>query len=94
MRIIFIIDTSIKESVPIKIYEKYGFYVDVFRYSDRIYNLLKCLPYSAAIYMTEAQDGTILKRWRMNGISMPVIVVSKPVAVSVRVTFLNAGADD
>lgn len=64
------------------------------RYSGQSDISLKCVPYSAVIYITETQDSNILKHWRKNGISMPVLVISKPSAVSARVAFLNAGADD
>ncbi|EDI4472439.1 two-component system response regulator [Salmonella enterica] len=52
------------------------------------------MPYSAVIFITETQDCSVLKRWRKSGINVPMIVISKSCSVSVRVAFLNAGADD
>ncbi|EBP8534988.1 response regulator transcription factor [Salmonella enterica] len=52
------------------------------------------MSYGAVVYMTETRDVTVLKRWRKSGLIAPVIVISRLSAVSVRVAFLNAGADD
>lgn len=68
--------------------------MDVFRHSGQSDRALRCVPYSAVIYMTETQGSNVLKHWRENGISVPVIVICKSSAVSVRAAFLNAGADD
>lgn len=68
--------------------------MDVFRHLEQSERALICVPYSAVIFITETQDSSVLKRWRKSGINVPMIVISKSCSVSVRVAFLNAGADD
>lgn len=94
LRILFINNLSDGDVISSDVYERHGFHADIFRHSGSSDAVLKSVPYGAVIYMTETPDYPVLKRWRKNGISIPVVVISRPSAVSVRVAFLNAGADD
>lgn len=58
---------------------------------------LKVIAYSAVIIMNHHAGEDVLcalKRWRKNGMEMPILVINDPVDVGVRVDILNAGADD
>lgn len=58
---------------------------------------LKIIRYSAVIIMHRHAGHDILRalrRWRKNGMDMPVLVINDPADVSARVDILNAGADD
>lgn len=94
LRILLIDDTSEMADVPVNVYENQGFHVDYFRHPGHGDVALRCISYGAVVYMTETRDVTVLKRWRKSGLIAPVIVISRFSAVSVRVAFLNAGADD
>ena len=78
-------------------YRQYGLNTDVFHCFRDGEHSLNMVAYGAVIIMCRyAEDNELsaLKRWRKNGMVMPVLVISDPAEVCVRVAVLNAGADD
>lgn len=93
-----LIDDSIIPSLSLRSQlEHFGYDADELKFVHGAENVLKRIPYSAVIVICDVPDENLLsvvRRWRKVYVSIPVLIITSPVMMDVRVDLLNSGADD
>lgn len=95
---ILLIDDNITPSLFLRSWlEPFGYDADELQFVYGAETVLKRIPYSAVIVICDVPDESLLsvvRRWRKIYISIPILVITSPVTMTVRVGLLNSGADD
>ncbi|WP_370605579.1 winged helix-turn-helix domain-containing protein [Citrobacter braakii] len=95
---ILLIDDSIIPSLSLRSQlEYFGYDADELKFVHSAENVLKIMPYNAVIVICDVPDEKLLsvvRHWRKVCISIPVLIITSPVTMDVRVDLLNSGADD
>ncbi|HII3146286.1 TPA: winged helix-turn-helix domain-containing protein [Citrobacter braakii] len=95
---ILLIDDNIIPSLSLRSrLESFGYDADELQFVHGAEIVLKRMPYSAVIVICDVPGESLIsvvRRWRKECISIPVMIITSPVKMNVRVDLLNSGADD